>query len=379
VLDSTYDVIVLGGGTMGSAAANALADNARRVLVLEQFDHVHDLGSHGGKTRILRHAYAEGADYVPLVQRADELWRQLEDETDERIFVRSGGLEMAAPGFRHARAARASADAHGLPYEWLSAEEGRARWPQVAVPDGWDLFFDPNAGFVFTEPALRGLMAMATRRGATLRQNEPATDWGADQDGVWVRTIAATYRADRLIVAAGAWASSMLGDLGLPLQVLRKTLWWLAVDAPARFAPQRYPVFIADNDLGEIYGFPVVDELGLKIADHAGGDPTHPERVDRNAGDDESDNVRALARTLFPGVSDRITHRAVCLYTMTPDGHFVVDRHPEHPHVVIACGFSGHGFKFAPAIGELLAQLVNDPKAAPPAILAIDRLLTATG
>ena len=377
--ENTFDTIVLGGGTMGSAAALALTRRGKRTLVLEQFGHVHDLGSHGGKTRILRHAYAEGPAYVPLVQRADELWRELEAETGERVFVRCGGLEMAAPGHHHARNARASADAHGLPYEWLAPEDGRARWPQVAIPDGWDVFFDPRAGFVLTEPALRGMMAVATSRGAVLHPNEPVTNWGAADDGVWVQSDRATYRADNLIVAAGAWASTVLGDLGLPLQVLRKTLWWLDVADPARFAPERFPVFIADGPLGEIYGFPVIDAMGLKIADHGGGDPTDPERVERTAADAESDPVRTLAHNLFPGVGDRITHRAVCLYTMTPDGHFVVDRHPEQPNVVIACGFSGHGFKFAPAVGELLALLTDDRAASPPAILAIDRLLATAG
>ena len=375
----TYDTIVLGGGTMGSAAAWALAKAGKKALVLEQFGHIHDQGSHGGKTRILRHAYAESPAYVPLVRRADTLWRALEDETGDRVFVRCGGLEMAAPGHTHARAARRSADEHKLPYEWLTPAEGRRRWPMVAIPDGWDVFYDPQAGFVETEAALAAMMSVATRRGAVLHEHEPAVEWGATSDAVWVRTGTATYHAAALIVTAGAWAPSLLADLALPLQVRRKTLWWLAVDDPEPFAPERFPVFIADSGLGEIYGFPVIDRLGLKIADHAGGDPTTPDSVRRTADDEESNNVRALATQLFPGVSDRITERAVCLYTMTPDAHFIVDRHPSHPNVVVACGFSGHGFKFAPAIGELAVHLAADSGASPPPILAVNRLLAAAG
>lgn len=374
-----YDAIVLGGGTMGSAAAWAFAKQAKKTLVLEQFDHIHDQGSHGGKTRILRHAYAESPAYVPLVQRADELWRDLERETGNAIFVRCGGLEMAAPGHTHARAARRSADEHGLPYEWLTPAEGRARWPMVAIPDDWDVFFDPQAGFVMTEPALDGMMEAATRLGVVLREHEPALAWGASSDVVWVRTESATYHARTLVITAGAWASALLSDLALPLQVLRKTLWWLAVEDPERFGPERFPVFIADSGLGEIYGFPVIDRLGLKIADHAGGNPTTVDDVGRTATDGESDNVRSLAAQLFAGVSDRITHRAVCLYTMTPDHHFVVDRHPAHANVVVACGFSGHGFKFAPAIGELAVHLADDPTARTPPILSVERLLATAG
>ena len=373
--EDVYDAIVLGGGTMGTAAALSLARRGKKTVVLEQFGHVHDRGSHGGKTRILRHAYAESPDYVPLVQRADHLWQEIERETGERIFVRCGGLEMAAPGHAHARDARRSADEHGLPYEWLSPTEARTRWPVVAIPDDWDVFFDPNAGFVMTESALTGMMRVARGLGVVLRENEPARSWQASSTGVSVQTDSATYRAETLVISVGAWASSVLSDLGLPLQVLRKTLWWLAIEDPRAFAPERFPVFIADSGLGEIYGFPVIDRFGLKIANHAGGDPATADSVDRTAADGESDNVRALASHLFSGVPGRITHRAVCLYTMTPDRNFVVDRHPVHENVVVAAGFSGHGFKFAPAIGELIARLADDPGAYPPPILAVDRLL----
>jgi len=372
---NSFDAIVLGGGTMGSAAAWALSRGGKKTLVLEQFGHIHERGSHGGKTRILRHAYAESPAYVPLVQRADELWHHLERETGNRIFIRCGGLEMAAPGHNHARDAKQSAVEHGLAFEWLTAAEGRTRWPMIAIPDDWDLFVDPQAGFVLTEPALQGMMGMAVRLGAVLHEHEPALDWGASDDGAWVRTETATYRAATLIIAAGAWAASVLSELDLPLQVRRKTLWWLAVDDPDLYAPERFPVFIADSDLGQIYGFPVINGLSLKIADHAGGQVTSADLIQPPAVDKESLNVRSLATSLFPGVTDRIVDRSVCLYTMTPDAHFVVDRHPSHGNVVVACGFSGHGFKFAPAIGELAARLADNPTEQTPPILSIDRLL----
>jgi glycine/D-amino acid oxidase-like deaminating enzyme len=171
---TSYDAIVLGGGTMGSAAAWELGKRGLRALVLEQFGHVHGLGAHGGKTRIIRHAYAEGAEYVPLVQRADELWLDLERESRRRILVRCGGLELAAPGFTHAANARRSAEAHGLPFERLTPAEATRRWPAVRVPDDWDAFFSPQAGFLLTEPALQAMADGARQRGVEIREHEAA-------------------------------------------------------------------------------------------------------------------------------------------------------------------------------------------------------------
>ncbi len=367
------DAIVLGGGTMGSAAAWELGKRGRSAIVFEQFQHVHDMGAHGGDTRVFRHAYAESPDYVPLIRRADALWMELEAESGERILERCGGLELAAPGFDHARSARISADEHDIPYEWLDAGEARARWPMIAIPDGWDVLFSPVSGLVRTIPALRTMMAGARARGVELRQHEAVTAWGADDSGAWVETAEGRYSADRLYITAGPWATRALAAMGLPLHVRRKTLWWLGVDHPATFSPERFPVFIADSGSGEIYGFPVMDQFGLKIADHSGGDPCDPDTVDRTARDDEAAHVVAAAKSLFPSVNGRVQRSAVCLYTMTPDTHFIIDRMPGHPNVVIGCGFSGHGFKFAPAIGEHLVELGEDSEARPIPILAIDR------
>lgn len=362
-MPTTYDVIVLGGGTMGSAAAWELGKRGARALVLEQFAHIHPFGAHGGQTRVIRHAYAEGEEYVPLVRRADDLWQALEEESGRRILVRCGGLELAAPGFTHASAARRSAEAQGLPHETISAEEANRRWPAVRVPADWDVLYSPQAGFLLTEPALRAMGEGARRRGVVIREHEPVTGWEVDGEGITVRTEQGTYRADRLIVTAGAWSGRLLEHLGLPLTVLRKVLWWLAVEDPAPFAPERFPVFIADSPLGEIYGFPIFERPGLKIADHAGGDPTLPDAVDRTVREGESANVAALAQQLFPLATAHVLESVVCLYTNTPDHDFVVDRYPGEERVVLGAGFSGHGFKFATAVGELLVQLALDPGA----------------
>src|SRR5215213_5412978 len=346
---------------MGTAAAWALGKRGLKTLVLEQFHHVHDQGSHSGETRVIRHAYAESPEYVPLVRRADELWQELQASTGEQVLLRCGGLELAAPGFGHARAARASADAHGLSYEWISPNEAMSRWPAFRLPEDWDALYSPDSGFLLTEPALRGMANVARQRGATILEQTRAVAWGTKADGIWVDTPVERYEASALIVTAGAWSTHMLADIGLPIHILRKTLWWQEVSDLRQFEPERFPVFITDSPAGEIYGFPVFGVPGLKIANHAGGEIADLETVDRSTRPGENRDCLELAARVLPGVTSRVMKSAVCLYAMTPDTDFIVDRHPLLPQVAIGAGFSGHGFKFAPAIGELLAELITDP------------------
>ena len=358
---------------MGTAAAWALGKRGLSCLVFEQFQHVHAMGSHGGETRIIRHAYAESPEYVPLVQRADTLWQDLEVETGDNVLVRCGGLEVAAPGHGHARAARASADEHGLPYEWLTACEVVKRWPQFRIPEGWDALYSPQSGFLLTEPALRGMANLARAAGATILENSPVTAWGTSADGAWVEIASGRFAAEALIITAGAWTVEIAASLGLPIEIRRKTLWWQAVDDVERYQPDRMPVFITDSAAGEIYGFPIFGTPGLKIANHAGGEPVAINTVDRTVHTGENRDILELANLVLPGVRSDVVQSAVCLYAVTPDHDFIVDRHPESPRVVFGAGFSGHGFKFAPAIGEMLADLATDERRQPLPRLSLAR------
>ncbi|HET7092598.1 MAG TPA: N-methyl-L-tryptophan oxidase, partial [Thermomicrobiales bacterium] len=296
-----YDAIVIGCGTMGSAAAWELGKRGLRALALEQFPIPHTFGSHGGKTRVIRHAYAESPDYVPFVRRADQLWQELEGATDRQILVRCGGLELAAPGYGHAVRARAAAEEHGIPHEWLTPEEVHRRWPGVTVPGDWEALFSADAGFLLTEPAITAMADEARRLGVDIRESEPVIGWSADGAGVRVSTANGSYWADRLIVTAGAWSARLLADLGIPLEVRRKTLFWLAVADPAPYRPAAMPVFISDSPHGEIYGFPIFQHAGLKIANHAGGSPTTADQVERTVQPGEERDVAAAARLLFRG------------------------------------------------------------------------------
>lgn len=356
-----YSVIVIGGGTMGTAAAWELAKRGERAIVFEQFGHVHTMGAHSGQTRVIRHAYAEGAEYVPLVLRADDLWEDLQAESGTKVFHRVGALElMTGSGSDHALRARASAIEHNVPFEWLNAEEIRRRWPQFVVGDDWEGGFGARSGFLEVEPALHSLAKLARQGGVEIHENEPVESWGATDNGVWAQTTSGRYTADRAIITPGSWASRMLADLQLPITVVRKTLFWLEVKDTERFSPERFPVYIADRPGLELYGFPIYGKPGLKCANHAGGEPTaSPESVNRTISPEEDAEIVAAAGWLFgpEQFTGKVLSSAVCLYARTPDQHFIIDRHPNHPNVFFGAGFSGHGFKFTPAVGEHLVQL----------------------
>jgi monomeric sarcosine oxidase len=368
-----YDVIVLGGGTMGIACAWELGKRGKRAVVLEQFDFVHDRGAHSGQTRIFRHAYAEGAEYIPLVMRAEQFWEDLEAETKTKVLHRVGGLEMAVPGHPHARRAKESAAQYNIDFQWLTPAEVRRTWPMIHIPDEWDAGFGPGAGFLDVERSLVGMVDCSRRAGVEMIARTPVTSWGASPEGVWVATENKRYDGDALIVTAGAWAGRVLKELQLKLTIQRKVLFWFEVENSALYAPERFPIFISDSEYGEVYGFPIWQSPGIKIANHAGGDPTSPDQVNRTVADGEKRDVVSMTSWFLEGVMPNVLQTGVCLYARTPDGHFILDRHPQWPNVVLGAGFSGHGFKFTPAIGEYLVSLALDVGAQSFALFRLDR------
>lgn len=376
-----YSTIVLGGGTMGSAAAWQLGLRGEKALVIEQFSHVHAMGAHSGQTRVFRHAYAEGPDYVPFALRADKLWMDLEAESGQKVLHRTGIVEMQTDsGGDHARRAKLSAELNNIPYEWLDAAEIRKRWPQFQIGDFWEAGFSAPAGFLDVEPALHAFGASARRNGVEIRENEAVRGWDSTANGVVVQTDQGRYTGDRLIITAGPWAWKVLAKVGVAFHVLRKPLYWMEPTNPEQFSPDRFPVFAADKPGLGMYGFPIFGQPGLKYANHAGGDVTDPDSVDRTTSAEEDAFMVDAGRWLFgeSALTGKVLKSAVCMYAMTPDGNFIIDRLPDVPNVTIGAGFSGHGFKFASAVGEHLVDLAYNSDARPYGILAIDRFAGTT-
>jgi sarcosine oxidase len=368
-----HDVIVAGLGAMGSAAAWHLAASGKRVLGLDRFAPPHEFGSSHGRTRIIREAYFEHPLYVPLVQRAYDLWADLERRSGQRLLLQTGGLMLGPAQGALVSGARRSADQHRLPHEILSASDVRQRFPAFAPADDMIAVWEPRAGALFPEVAIQTHLDLARKAGATLAFNAPVLGWEALKDGVRVRTANQTHTANHLLLSAGAWTSSLLPDLHLPLKVERQVLFWFEPrENPGLFQPDRFPIFICEyDDRRFFYGFPDLGD-GVKLGVHHEGQTTEPDLIDRQVRVDETETARSLLSSFLPSAAGALRSAAVCMYTNTPDEHFILDRHPGHPQVIIASPCSGHGFKFSPLIGELTATLING--GIPPFDLSLFRL-----
>jgi sarcosine oxidase len=350
-----YDVAVVGLGAMGSHTALELATRGRRVLGIDRHRPPHTLGSTHGRTRIIREAYFEEPLYVPIVQRAYDLWRRLEERSGARLLTVTGGLMLGASDSEVVVGARASAIEHDLPYEELSARQVRERFPAYAVPDEHEAILEPRAGFLEPEAAVEATLALAAAAGAELRFDEPVREL----EGNALRTARGTYVADRVVVAAGPWLPELVPGLAALFTAARQPLLWLDPQEPALFTPERFPVFVWEWKPGwAFYGFPDVGD-GFKVAVHHHGEATTPDAVDRRLRPDDEEAIRELVRRFFPAGDGELREFAVCLYTNTPDEHFVIDRLPDDERVLVASPCSGHGFKFAPAVGEILADLAT--------------------
>ena len=356
-----YDVIVVGLGGMGSAAAANLAARGRSVLGLEQFTPAHDRGSSHGESRVIRQAYFEGVEYVPLLLHAYDLWDDLERE-DPGLFRRTGGLMIGAAGSLTVQGSVASAQAHGLAHEVLDAGDLRARFPQLRPADDDVALYEAAAGYVRPERTVALQLRRAARAGADLRFETPVRGWTADEDGVTVTTAAGeTFHADRLVVTSGSWAPTVLADLALPLVVERQVLYWFRTRTPVAFAPEVFPVFIWEQpDALQLYGFPALDgDDEVKVSFFRRGGPTDPDDLDREVHAEEVAVIADALRARVPDAAGEYVRGEACMYTTTPDEHFVISLHPRHPNVAVAAGFSGHGFKFTPVVGEILADLAE--------------------
>lgn len=362
-----FDVIVAGVGTMGAAACYHLAKRGLSVLGLEQFDIPHGRGSHHGHSRMIRQSYFEHPDYVPLLKRAYELWEELERESGLDVIEITGGLYLGSPGATILAGSRLAAETHGLPHDRLDRAGLAERFPAFQIPDHFEGFYEERAGYVVPERAMEAHVKLALAEGAVLKAREGVNDWEADGKGIRVRAGTCEYLADRLLLTAGAWTGRCLGSLEIELVATRQLLAWFQPREPKLFERGSFPCWFIESDspYGH-YGFPLqAEQPGLKIALHRPGEPIDPDQLPavQSAPDpSEIDALRATLATFLPGGAGPLLETRSCLYTNSVDGHFIVDQHPEVPAVTLACGFSGHGFKFATVMGEILADLAEAGK-----------------
>ena len=362
-MSEQFDAIVIGLGGMGSASAYHLARRGQRVLGLEQFGALHERGSSHGLTRIIRLAYHEHPSYVPLLRRSYELWHELERTAGEELLITTGSLEGGPADGSMFRGALEAAELHDLPHEVLDAAELRGRYPAFA---GFDpstrVVFQPDGGFLLAEPTVRAHLDAATAAGADLRFETPVRRWElTSTGGVRVVTDAGAHEADRLLICAGAWASRMVPALDGLAVPERQVLAWLTPKRPELFAPDRFPVFLIDVEEGSYYGFPAHDGHGLKVGwYHHFRERIDPDDPDRSTRPDDEAALRAFAERYLPDGAGPTEMLKACMFTNSPDEHFLIDRLPHAPQVSVAAGFSGHGYKFCSVVGEIMADLALD-------------------
>lgn len=357
----SFDVIILGLGAMGSAAAQHLASRGRRVLGLDQFTPPHEKGSSHGGSRIIRQAYFESPDYIPLVLRAYELWHELEKQTDAQLIHTTGGLVLGNASGELALRTIAAAKTHNIDIDVLGPAELRRLFPAFSLGPKDLGVFEHHAGYLVPEDCVRAQLRAASLGGAELHFAEKVLTWSAEHERVEVLTSKGSYSAAHLLITAGPWANEILHS-SFPIRITRQVTAWIQPRGGVEpFLPSRFPVFIAEAATGDFaaYGFPAIDGPagGIKVAIHGSPIECTPETVDREIHDSDILQIRNALTRRIPAIDGELIRAKTCLYSMTPDEHFIVGPHPRFGSCTVACGFSGHGFKFAPAIGEILADL----------------------
>ncbi len=359
-----FDVIIVGGGAMGSSAAYHLSRAGARVLLIEQFEFGHERGASHGESRIIRLSY-DYPEYIALAADSLKLWSEFEHEAGERVFLKTGMLDISRPGHAAVEACMASMRKQNVSYDVLTQKELASLYPQLRIDKDMLAVYQKDAGILCPRKCVPLLARMAEKHGATCLENTVVTGFDLSGDGVQVKTSRGTYRAEKLIVSAGPWAGKLLEklDLKLPLTVTQESYVFFRPTEMAQFQPENLPIFAFYGDTShgpdiEFYGFPVFDKNGVKVAQHHAGPVTDPDERTFDVPQAIVDVLSGYVRKHLPGAYGEVIHKMTCLYTTTPDRHFVIDRLPAAPSVIIAAGFSGHGFKFAILIGKILSGLV---------------------
>lgn len=358
-MSTAYDVIVVGAGSMGMSAGYHLAKRGVRTLLIDAFDPPHTEGSHHGEPRLIRHAYHGGAVYTELALRAHELWNELEELSGESLLVQAGVVNMAPASLFSQGSKLSNSAAFKLEVEQLDAREIQKRWPGIVLPEDYQALYEPNAGYLYSERCVAAYRRQALEAGAELLVNTPVERVEIEGEGIAVHTRNGVIRGAKVILSAGAWFKTLEPFVELPIKPVRKVVGWFQSAEPL-YAAGSFPGFTLGTSTGAgFYGFPSIGGAGLKIGRHDTGVPWLPGEEVQPFGaypEDEAD-IRSALEAFMPQAAGKLLKGVVCKYEHTPDEDFIIDVHPEHPNVLLAGGFSGHGFKFASAVGELLANL----------------------
>lgn len=361
-----FETIIIGAGSMGMAAGYFLASQGKKVLLIDAFNPPHTEGAHHGETRIIRHAYGEGENYVPMALRAQELWVELEEKSNKHLFLQTGVLNAGNPDSLFIKNVVKSAETYSLPVEVLTAEEMKAKWPGFRFSDDYVGCFERNSGVLMVEDCVSAYRELAEKSGAVLETNTTVQSIDCTESVVTVTTDNGKFECENLIITAGKGTGPILSTLGLelPLQPVRKTFSWFASDE-AVYRAGNFPAFAVNypNSDELYYGFPSINGAGVKIGRHDKGQPVQPgeKLADFGAFPEDEQDVKEFAER-FMSKEIRLKYGKTCVYINTPDSDFIIDRHPDLNNIFFACGFSGHGFKFASAVGEILSQLVLNGK-----------------
>ncbi|TAL42018.1 MAG: N-methyl-L-tryptophan oxidase [Chitinophagaceae bacterium] len=374
-MNKSFDVIVIGIGSMGSSACYYSAQRGVSVLGLEQFDITHELGSHAGQSRIIRKAYFEHPDYVPLLNRAYENWKCLEDETGTQIYYRTGLVYFGDPEHAMMKGVKVSASLYNIDVENPDAVSVANSFPQFKIPAQFETLFEPDAGFVTPEKAIQAYTRQATRHGAEIHTKEKVLEWKKESSCVVVITNKNTYQCNKLIITAGAWSGKMIPGLADKIKVTRQFVAWIKPKNPGDFTLNNFSCWMIADDAkpGCYYGFPVLptekfgESTGLKLAHHYPAAITDPDNVNRKVTEEDVEDLKYALNKYMPGTFESVLSSKICLYANTPDENFIIDKLPGYEdHVTVACGFSGHGFKFVSVVGEILAELATTGKTKQP-------------
>ena len=363
-----FDAIVLGAGGVGSAAAYYLSLTGQKVLLLEQFELNHQKGSSYGYSRVIRYSY-DNPIYIELMRAAYPLWFALEEAAGEQLYIKTGGLDFGFPSEETFQTLKRSMDEARLDYEYLEVDEVKKRFPQFQLDNGMAALYQSETGLLKASRCVLAHIRLARQQGAIVCDRTPVTKIVPHANSVEVHTATETYTVERLVITAGSWSKALLAEQGieLPLKIMPCQLGFYKPKKSAAFKLGKFPVFFAhmNGDYGEMpYGIPHEDEnIGVKITTFYGWDTVNkPSEVDYTPSEEWLERIRNFSRHYIPDAAGETVSTRRCLYTLTPDKHFIIDSHPNYPHIVLGAGFSGHGFKFTTLMGKILSQLASEGK-----------------